>query len=214
MVFDSRSSSAIRGPSQIGRGLPLLQRRLRRLNLGSARRAAPTLPFFERCSRTMARKRPAKPQLEGGALPCSRPARCALRDICDVLPRRSPAPRLSPPILAAKPPPHPFVFDSRSSSAIRGPSQNGRGLPLPQFLSFASWRELLDLRCERRQSHTFTNFGKPQIFETRKVLILSLHCMLRNERFAEIKASCPPVCLPYSGLFRLNPVIIRLDIPV
>jgi hypothetical protein len=123
MVFDSRSSSAIRGPSQIGRGLPLLQRRLRRLNLGSARRAAPTLPFFERCSRTMARKRPAKPQLEGGALPCSRPARCALRDICDVLPRRSPAPRLSPPILAAKPPPHPFVFDSRSSSAIRGPSQ-------------------------------------------------------------------------------------------
>ena len=35
--------------------------------------------------------------LEGAALPCSRPARCALRAICDALPRHRPAAWLSAP---------------------------------------------------------------------------------------------------------------------
>jgi hypothetical protein len=54
-------------------------------------------------------------------LPCSRPARCALRDICDVLPRRSPAPRLSPPTPAAKPPHSRWGRAARSSGAARNP---------------------------------------------------------------------------------------------
>ena len=45
--------------------------------------------------------------LEGDALPCSRPARYALRAIYDVLPQHRPVFRLSAPTFAAKLPLHP-----------------------------------------------------------------------------------------------------------
>jgi len=47
---------------------------------------------------------PLGKQMEGDALPCSRPAHYALRAIYDVLPQHRPVFRLSAPTFAAKPP--------------------------------------------------------------------------------------------------------------
>ena len=43
-----------------------------------------------------------RPSMEGAALPCSRPARCALRAICDALPRHRPAAWLSAPWISVR----------------------------------------------------------------------------------------------------------------